>query len=62
MKSVIQDRKYLFIYYSSGTHLVTVSLQVVKDIATGFSHVHFASIHHLLVNVKTYVMESSVMC
>lgn len=33
------------------THLVTVSLQPVEDVATSFSHVHFAPVYHLLVNV-----------
>lgn len=39
--------------YLFRTHLVTVSLQVVKDIAASFSHVRFASVYHLLVNVRT---------
>jgi len=37
---------------SSSTHLVTVSPQVVKDIAASFSHVHLAPVYHLLVNVE----------
>lgn len=44
--SVCADREDSF-----NTYLVTVSLQVVQDIPTGFSHVLFAGVYHLLVNV-----------
>lgn len=44
--SVWTDREDSF-----NTYLVTVSLQVVQDIPTGFSHVLFAGVYHLLVNV-----------
>lgn len=35
------------------TYLVAVSSQVVEDVTTCFSHVHFTPIYHLLIDVQT---------